>query len=55
MVLSTVVDYFNDRGSNVFVADLDVSKAFDSVNHYGIFIKLMSANFSVCVLNTFVN
>ena len=41
-MLSTVIDYFNDRGSNVYVAGLDVAKAFDRVNHYGIFIKLMN-------------
>ena len=55
MVMSTVVDYFNDKGSNVFVAGLDVSKAFDSINHYGIFIKFINANIPVYVLNTFVN
>ena len=53
MVLSSVVDYFNDGGSNF--AGLDVSKAFNYVNHCRIFIQLMSANIAVCVLNTLVN
>ena len=47
MVLTTVVHYFNDKGNNVFVAGLYVSKAFDSVNHYEIFIKLMNANIPI--------
>ncbi len=51
----TVINYFNDRGSNVYVAGLDVAKAFDSVNHYGIFIKLMNVHVPLCVLNTLVN
>ena len=54
-MFSTVVDYFNDRGSNVYVAGLDVAKAFDSVNHYGIFIKLMNVHVPLCVLNVLVN
>ena len=29
----SIIDYFTLRGSNVFVAALDSSKAFDEVNH----------------------
>ena len=39
--LETVVNYFKDRGSPVYVASLDVSKAFDRVNHFALFIKLI--------------
>ena len=38
--LETVVNYFTDRDSPVYVASLDVSKAFDRVNHFALFIKL---------------
>ena len=36
--VSIVTDYINERGSNAYTAGLDVSKEFDCVNHYGIFI-----------------
>ena len=36
MVLNTVLNYFNDRSNNVFAAGLDVSKAFDYIDHYRI-------------------
>ena len=31
--LRTVCDYFNNRGSNVYIAFLDASKTFDKVDH----------------------
>jgi hypothetical protein len=36
-----IVNYFTSRGSAVFMAALDASKAFDRVNHYSLFIALM--------------
>jgi hypothetical protein len=54
-VLSCIIEHFNDRGSNVYVAGLDITKAFDSVNHYGIYIKMMEIGVPLCILNTFVN
>ena len=53
--LSTVVDHFNERGNNVYCIGLDISKAFDSVNHDGIFIKLMNLNVPLCILHVLVN
>ena len=32
--LRTVVDYFSENGSTVNLCSLDVSKAFDKVNHH---------------------
>jgi len=29
----STVDYFTQRGSDVYAASLDISKAFDKVNH----------------------
>jgi len=40
--LRSVIDYYNKRG-----VLLDISKAFDKVNHYCIFIKLMNLNVPV--------
>ena len=34
------IDYFKDRGSSVFVAALDISKAFATVSHYKLYCFL---------------
>ena len=40
-VLHNVVDYFVSRSSTVNICSLDVQKAFDKVNHFVLFQKLM--------------
>jgi len=40
-VLSQVVDYFVKNNSNVYIAALDASKAFDRVNHVKLFNQLI--------------
>ena len=42
--LRSVVDYFVDNGSTVNLCSLDVSKAFDKINHFVLFSKLMVSN-----------
>ena len=44
LVVSTVLNCFNEKGSNVYIAKLHVAKAFDNVNLYGIFINLINVN-----------
>ena len=48
--LKSCVNYFTQRGSNVYVAFLDFSKAFDTVSHSGLFIKLINRNVPLCFL-----
>jgi len=51
--LRSTLDYFNDRGSTVFTAALDVSKAYDCVQHYKLFSALLRAGLPknmVCLL-----
>ena len=48
--LNSAVDYFNNHGSDAFVAFLDCSKAFDRISHYGLFIKLMERQIPLCLL-----
>ena len=43
-VLKNTIDHFTTNRSNVFVAFLDCSKAFDRISHHGLFIKLMERN-----------
>ena len=48
--LKSTVDYFNQRGSKVYAAFLDCSKAFDRISHHGLFSKLMERNVPLCFI-----
>ena len=48
--LKTCINHFTERDSNVYVAFLDFSKAFDTISHSGLFIKLMDRNVPLCFL-----
>ena len=48
--LKSCVDYFTRRDSNVFVAFLDFSKAFDTISHCGLFLKLIERKVPLCFL-----
>ena len=48
--LKSCLDYFTKRGSNVFVAFLDFSKAFDTISHCGLFLKLIDRKVPLCFL-----
>ena len=39
--LKSVIMYFNERGSFVFLASLDIKKAFDHGHHYKVFKSLL--------------
>ena len=39
------VDYFTHNESNVCIASLDLSKAFDKINHAGLFLKLLDRGY----------
>jgi len=53
--LCSVVDYYTTRGSTVNLCTLDVSKAFDRVNHHGVYLKLMKRHVPKCFLNLLIN
>ena len=38
----SVIEYYTQGGSTVNLAALDISKAFDRVDHCGLFVKLMN-------------
>ena len=40
--LRATIEHFRERGSSVYVATLDISKAFDSVNHYKLYSTLIN-------------
>jgi len=39
--LRSVVDYYVNNSSTVNICALNISKAFDKMNHHGLFVKLM--------------
>ena len=53
--LKSCVNYFTERGSSVYVAFLDFSKAFDTISHSGLFLKLMDRNVPLCFLLIIIN
>ena len=54
-VIRYVVNYFNERSSNVDIASLDASKAFDRVNHHKLFSTLISNNLPSCFVKLIIN
>ena len=48
--LRNVVSYYVSCNSTVNICALDLSKAFDKMNHYGLFIKLMDRQIPVQLL-----
>jgi exonuclease III len=54
-VLRQVTEFFNNRGSNVFIASLDASKAFDRINHYKLYTTLIRRGVPVLFINMICN
>ena len=50
-IVRSVVDYYVSNGSTVNLCALDVSKAFDKMNHCGVFVKLMKRGLPVNLLS----
>ncbi len=46
-----VIEQYTMNGSTVNICALDLTKAFDKMNHHGLFIKLMKRNIPVQVLS----
>ena len=49
--LHSTIDYYKDRGSSIFVAILNISKAFDTVNHYKLYAFLINSGIHKWILN----
>ena len=48
-----VIESFVNNGSTVNICALDLSKAFDRMNHYALFLKLMDRNVPINLLSIF--
>ena len=46
----SVVEKFISNGSTVNICSLDLSKAFDKINHFALFLKLMDRQLPTCLL-----
>ena len=49
--VKTTVQHFVNKGSSVFLASLDISKAFDKLNHYKLFSALLTAGIPVAIID----
>ena len=54
-LLRRTIQHFNRNGSNVFIASLDATKAFDKINHYKLFSTLYNYGLPDIIINTIVN
>ena len=52
--LKETINYYSDRGSNVFCSFLDASKAFDRLVHAGLFIKLLARDVPLIFLDLII-
>lgn len=48
--MRSIIEYYNRCGSPVYVCFLDASKAFDRINHYKLFRKLINRNIDCKIL-----
>ena len=48
-----IIDHFISGGSTVNVCSLDLSKAFDKMSHYALYIKLINRNILLNLLTVF--
>ena len=53
--LKSVIKYFNERGSSVFLVSLDIKKAFDHVHHCKMFKSLLSIGVPLIVVDVLSN
>jgi len=49
-----VLNYFNKQHSTINITALDISKAFDKVNHFILFDKLLDRSVPVCLVKVLV-
>jgi hypothetical protein len=49
--LRCAIDHYNSRGTTVNLCSIDLTKAFDKMNHHGLFIKLMEKFIPVNLLS----
>ena len=54
-VVRQLFNYYNERRSNIYIASLDASKAFERVNHFTLFSILLKKGFPVYLVDLISN
>ena len=50
-VLKEMIEYFKSRNTYVFVPFLDASKAYDKIDHWQLFNKILNIHVPVFIVN----
>ena len=53
-VLKEMIEYFHSRNTSVFVTLEDASKAYDTIDHWQFFNKLLNMHVPVFIVNILV-
>ena len=53
-VVRSVCEYFLNHVSSIYLASLGIPKAYDSINHYSLFVKLMKNKFPRSVIELLI-
>ena len=53
--LRNIVDYYVNNGTTINLCTLDISKAFDKVNHHALYLQLIRRHLPVQLLDVIVN
>ena len=54
-MLQSTIDYYRDKGSSVYASALDISKAFDTVNHFKLYSTLIKSGVPVWIIDVIIN
>jgi len=54
-LLRRVIEHFNDKGSNIYIASLDAVKAFYRINHCTLFSTIIKHGLPKCFVDILIN
>ena len=54
-ILRQTIEFFNKKGSNVYISSLDASKAFDRVNHFKMYSSLIKKGLPRIFIDIIIN
>ena len=50
-----IIEYFRQKNSSVYICSLDLSKAFDKINHVALLEKMHEKGISSCLIKVFAS
>jgi len=53
--MKSAINHFTDRGSSVYIASLDIRKAFDKVSHFKMYKSLLDAGVPIIIIDVLIN